>query len=87
MAASEENPVPIRPPIPVGSGQLAGAGMKAKTPVESIVAASHANRRSSMAEGTRRRMKLQLHSASGTSSTMIPSPKIWKLRSAMTAPG
>ena len=86
-AARLEKPPPMRPPMPVGSGQLAGAGRKARTPVARPVAAIQVMRRSTIRAGTRRRKKLQPQTASGISSTMMPRPSTWKLRSAMTAPG
>jgi len=82
-----ENMVPARPPSPVGSGQLWGAAMKAKTPQVSRLAATQARARRPMRDGTRSRTRLQAQRAGGTRTASMPMPKSWKLMSAITAPG
>ncbi len=80
-------PMPARPPSPVGSGQLSGAGRKARTPVASAVAPNQVRPRKPSRVGMRRRTMAQPQSAGGTSNTGAASPINWNSRSAITAPG
>ena len=82
-----EKPAPIRPPSPVGSGQLSGAAIKAKTPQLNRLAATQVMTRSPIFEGVRRRMRLQPQSAGGTSTASMPRPKTCTEISASAAPG
>ncbi len=81
------NSMPQRPPSPVGRGQLAGMATKEKTPENNTIAPIQETRRNPGLVTTWRRAMAQPQSASGTTMTSPASPRNWKVRSAITAPG